>query len=403
MASTTLANSGLVAAEAVSKSSFIGKTSSFKASVPSKFVSAKRNAVRSQLDAETKRAAVAGAVTAATALSAGSARAVEAETIVNALDQVEAFSKQAVDAATQAFDIVSSVTGQVVDAATPFVQKAAPVVIDVTKKAVDAATPYANDLAGQTSKALSDSGVEVAPILSAAKTAVGIAGDVTEKTITVASPYAQTTFETLIAQDPAVLAAGAGGLLLLYLLAPSFGGSIAYAARGYAGEFTAAQALDLLSTEDYTLIDVRTDSQKSRSGTPSLPRNAKSKLVTVAVEEVEGKLRGQIRNSRKVEADITAIKIAALKRLGKGSRIILIDSNGDIAKLVAQSLVSLGFKNTWIVKDGVDGGKGWVQSKLATESAGLSFAEVLSPSRIIAGTGTQRVPKNQRLLSSGSD
>lgn len=47
------------------------------------------------------------------------------------------------------------------------------------------------------------------------------------------------------------------------------------------GEFSAAQALDLLSKEDYTLIDIRSDIQKSKSGVPSLPRNVKSKLIFV--------------------------------------------------------------------------------------------------------------------------
>lgn len=48
-----------------------------------------------------------------------------------------------------------------------------------------------------------------------------------------------------------------------------------------AGEFSAAQTLDLLSKEDYTLIDVRPDVQKAKSGVPSLPRPVKNKLVFV--------------------------------------------------------------------------------------------------------------------------
>ncbi len=56
---------------------------------------------------------------------------------------------------------------------------------------------------------------------------------------------------------------------------------------------------------------------------------------------------------------------------------------GDIAKSVARSLSSLGFSNTWVVADGFDGGKGWIQSRLGTESYNLSYAEVLSPTRII--------------------
>jgi len=48
-----------------------------------------------------------------------------------------------------------------------------------------------------------------------------------------------------------------------------------------AGDLTAPQALDLLTKEDYTLIDVRTDKEKVKSGVPSLPRNIKNKLFAL--------------------------------------------------------------------------------------------------------------------------
>lgn len=47
------------------------------------------------------------------------------------------------------------------------------------------------------------------------------------------------------------------------------------------GELTALQALDLLSKEDYTLIDVRSEKEKAKSGVPSLPRNAKNKFLPI--------------------------------------------------------------------------------------------------------------------------
>lgn len=83
--------------------------------------------------------------------------------------------------------------------------------------------------------------------------------------------------------------------------------------------------------------------------------------------------------------------------------------NADSAKLVAQSLANLGLKRTWVIKDGMTGAQGWIQSQLGTEegSGGLSLAEVLLPSRIISGTrgtqGTVTVPTSRRLLTSGSD
>ena len=49
----------------------------------------------------------------------------------------------------------------------------------------------------------------------------------------------------------------------------------------HAGELTALKALDLLSQEDYVLLDVRSEKEKSKSGVPSLPRNAKNKFLPI--------------------------------------------------------------------------------------------------------------------------
>lgn len=47
------------------------------------------------------------------------------------------------------------------------------------------------------------------------------------------------------------------------------------------GELTAAQALDKVTTQDYVLIDVRSDKDKAKAGVPQLPSNAKNKLISV--------------------------------------------------------------------------------------------------------------------------
>jgi hypothetical protein len=68
----------------------------------------------------------------------------------------------------------------------------------------------------------------------------------------------------------------------------------------------------------------------------------------------------------------------------------------------------LGFKNVWVVVDGFDGGKGWVQSRLGTESYNSILAEV---TRIIPGgirnstveLVDARPRYNNRLLPSGSE
>eukprot|EP00271_Cylindrocystis_brebissonii_P003159 TRINITY_DN1391_c0_g1_i2.p1 TRINITY_DN1391_c0_g1~~TRINITY_DN1391_c0_g1_i2.p1 ORF type:complete len:363 (-),score=111.18 TRINITY_DN1391_c0_g1_i2:722-1810(-) len=305
---------------------------------------------------------------------------------------VESFVQQATATATTAYDYVRGVVGEVVTAATPLVEAATPVVKDATSKALEAASPVAADLVEKAKDALTSAGVDTAPVYEAAKTAASVAGEVSEKTsaaLTTYTPAARGALETLLAQDPLVLAGGAGGLTLLYLLAPSLLGAALESARGFAGELTAPQTLDLLTSSEFLLVDVRTEKERSRSGNPALPRNAAKKRFNIPVEELPSKLRGQLRNARKVEAELTALKIAALKKLGKNSKIAILDSNGSTSRLVAKALTNLGFRSAYVVKDGTDGGSGWFQSQLAMESSGgSSFAEVLSPSRIIpASTG----------------
>jgi len=49
----------------------------------------------------------------------------------------------------------------------------------------------------------------------------------------------------------------------------------------YKGDLTPAQALDKVTTQDYVLIDVRSDKDKAKAGVPQLPSNSKNKLISV--------------------------------------------------------------------------------------------------------------------------
>eukprot|EP00897_Mesotaenium_endlicherianum_P011002 jgi/Mesen1/9930/ME000070S09214 len=427
LVSSQLRLSGLVGSVA-SIANVSGLESTSKASIstpvglPSLSIRAEQKPVKSKAAEATSIAVLASLVSLPDV-----AGAVTAEDVSSVLTQAQDIAGQASGAAVSTYDTAKSLLEQLLDAAKPAIETASPVVTDAAKKALDAAAPVASNVAAQAQKALVDAGIDTAPVYEAAKedelrqlllkkkdivcydgfepsgrmhiaqTAASVAEEVGSQTgqaLKIATPYAESTLESVLSQDPSILAAGAGALVLLYLLAPSLGSALASNVRGYRGNFSAAQALDLLATQDYLLIDVRADKEKARSGTPSLPRNAKKKLVSVPVEELPSKLKGQLRNTRKVEAELCAIKIAALKRIGKGSRVILIDSNGDIAKTIAKALSSLGFGSVYVVTDGVDGSKGWVQSQLATDAGGYSRSEVLSPSRVIPAAsrvfGTQR-------------
>lgn len=74
---------------------------------------------------------------------------------------------------------------------------------------------------------------------------VSVAGEAAgqaEKYIEAAQPYAFSTFESIMASDPLVLATGAGALLLVYFLAPPLLSSVSYAARGYKGTCLTSQS-----------------------------------------------------------------------------------------------------------------------------------------------------------------
>lgn len=50
---------------------------------------------------------------------------------------------------------------------------------------------------------------------------------------------------------------------------------------------------------------------------------------------------------------VTALQIAALKRLGKGNKILLLDrSGGGAAKAVARALSERGFGRVFVIKGG---------------------------------------------------
>lgn len=47
------------------------------------------------------------------------------------------------------------------------------------------------------------------------------------------------------------------------------------------GELTPAQTLDLMSTKNYNLIDIRSEADKGKAGVPRLPSNAKNKMISI--------------------------------------------------------------------------------------------------------------------------
>ncbi len=72
--------------------------------------------------------------------------------------------------------------------------------------------------------------------------------------------------------EPVVLGEYALAGLAVYLVGPTVLGALAGAARGYAGELTAAAALDQVCNDGNTVIvDIRTTREKEATGIPDLP------------------------------------------------------------------------------------------------------------------------------------
>lgn len=319
--------------------------------------------------------------------------------IVSSLTQVEQTIDQVQQVGSSVFYGTERFLEAFLNAVKPGIDAALPIAKQGGEQALKLASPAISEVSKKAQEAIQSSGIDTEPVLSAAKTVTDAAG-LTTKVIQDAKPIAASTVEIISSADPTVIAGTAGALFLTYLLLPPIWSAISFNLRGYKGVLTPAQTLDLISTKNYFLIDIRTEKDKDKAGIPRLPSSAKSKLIAIPLEELPSKLRGLVRNVKKVEAEIAALKIAYLKRVNKGSNIVILDSYSDSAKLVASALTNLGFKNTWTVADGFSGNKGWLQSRLGTDSYNFSIVEVLSPSRIIpAAAGRFGATSTRKLLS----
>ena len=47
------------------------------------------------------------------------------------------------------------------------------------------------------------------------------------------------------------------------------------------GELTPAQTLDLMSTKNHIMIDIRSEKDKDKAGIPRLPSGAKNKMIAI--------------------------------------------------------------------------------------------------------------------------
>ncbi|KAK9111937.1 hypothetical protein Scep_019456 [Stephania cephalantha] len=307
------------------------------------------------------------------------ALAISKDQIMSSITQVESVIEQAQEAGSGVFGFSQRVFQVVIEALKPGVDAAVPVLKKAGDKALEIASPAVSEASKMAEEAMMSSGIDPDPVVET----MASAAQQTTKVIDVAKSVAVSAVEIVSSSEPVVIVGAVGAVFLTSLLLPPIWSVISYGLRGYKGQLTPAQTLDLMSTQNYLLVDVRSEKEKDKAGVPCLPSSAKNKLISIPLEELPSKLRGIVRNSKKVEAEIVALKISYLKRISTRSYVVIMDSYCDTAKSVAKALTSLGLKNSWVLVGGFSGGKGWTQSRLGTDSYNVTFAEVLSPSRII--------------------
>ncbi|CAN6457367.1 unnamed protein product [Victoria cruziana] len=346
------------------------------------------------------------------AASVPNAIALTKDDIITSLTKVENAVEQAQETASTAITLSRDLLDGFLKIVKPGVDVAVPLIQKAGDEAIRIASPAVSEAAKQAGSALQGAGFDPEPVLSAAKTMAENAGGAAEQTGQVleqVKPIASATVETLSSSDPSTFVLAAGAVLLTSFILPPIGSAISFSLRGYKGDLSPAQTLDLICSQDHLLIDIRSEMEKNKAGIPRLPSSAKNKLISVPLEELPSKIRSIVRNSKKVEAEIAALKISYLKRVNRGTNIVIMDSYSDTSKTVAKLLTGLGFKNCWVLADGFSGGRGWLQSRLGTDSYNLSFAEVLSPSRVIPaavrnfGTVSLRSQPAGKLLPGGAE
>ena len=224
------------------------------------------------------------------------------------------------------------------------------------------------------------------------------AGVAAEGALTGAVPAAEKAAAAAAAAGPVAVAQAAAALAVLYVAGPPLVRTLTTSARGYAGDVSPAAALDAVSAGgDVALVDLRTALEKEGAGLPDLPSGGLGggggRYLEVEYAGLEDRrLRGALRDPAAVERRVTALQVAALKRLGKGTRLFLLDRNGGGggAKAIARELRGLGFKRVYVVAGGF---AGWAGAKLKTRlatSVTTPRVEVLPSLPSFGRSGSQR-------------
>ncbi|GFR43580.1 hypothetical protein Agub_g4677 [Astrephomene gubernaculifera] len=332
-------------------------------------------------------------------LQASAARAAEADQLDSTVDTVIGAVKatgEVVKAGLTTLQSGVQVIKEGYEVAAPYAKQAvdtvAPVVVDAAKKTVELTQPALEAAAPAISNTVTDVLQSTGLDLSAVSRTAGSVTQAAGSAVSAASPLLRRGLEFLAASDPVTLGEYALGAVALYFITPALFGAM----RGYAGELTAAVALDtVVNDASSVLIDIRPAREKEASGVPDVPGAAANKVLEVEFAALEDKkLRSQLKDPGYIESQTTALQIAALRRINTASKIILLDRYGPNAEAVARELAKKGYGRVFVVSGGFDGRAGWIQSKLQIKPFTATSLTFAAPSfgRSGSTTSTRRLP-----------
>eukprot|EP00891_Asterochloris_glomerata_P003777 jgi/Astpho2/3777/Aster-08335 len=299
---------------------------------------------------------------------------------------------QGLGVAKQAYSKAAPVLKEAADAAAPVVKTAANAAQAVAKPALDAVEPTLKGGFQEVERFLTGQGLNtnlVANKVSQAGTVAGKAFETAKPSVTSAASEASSLSPSALGQY-ALIALG------VWFLGPPVARGLFGSLRGYRGDISPAAALDAVTNQRNTVIvDIRTASEKDSAGVPDLPSGGK--LIEVQFADIgDRRVRGQLKDPSAIERKVTAMQIAALKRIGKSSTVLLLDKNGGTAKAIARELASRGFSKVFVIQGGFSG---WTSSKLQTRyTSSVSAAEVLAP---LFGTRSTSSKAQRKALPSG--
>ncbi|KAL6758560.1 rhodanese-like Ca-sensing receptor [Haematococcus lacustris] len=311
---------------------------------------------------------------AASIIAAAPVRAAQEPVVDSAVDSVVVAIKAAgevIKAGVTAAQAGIQVLKEGYDIAAPIVEKAykvaSPIVGQAIKATVDAASPAIKAALPSIQDGLQSTGFNPGVVTDATSAVTQRASTA----VSTATPFLTKVLQVVSGAGPVTLAEYALGLAALTYLVPLLLGGLGGSFRGFAGEVAPAAALDSLANEsDVLLIDIRSSKEKEASGVPDLPTSAASKALEVEYASTDDKrLRALLRDPTAMEAQITALQVAALKKISKGTKLVLLDRYGPAARTVAKELGRRGYGKVFVVSGGFDGRGGWVQSKLQIKPA----------------------------------